>query len=75
MIKVNGIYKLKIIKIFGYNDGCDYKILAEDGENVICEKINGDDAGEKYFFSKEFFIDPEKPDEIYSDIIITEIKK
>ena len=56
MIEVNGIYKLKIIKIFGYNDGCDYKILAEDGENVICEKINGDDAGEKYFFRKEFLL-------------------
>ena len=75
MIEVNGIYKLKIIKNFGYNDGCDYKILAENGENVICEKINGEDAGNRYFFRKEFFIDPEKPNEIYSNIIITEIKK
>jgi len=75
MIELNGIYKLKIIKNFGYNDGCDYKILAENDENVICEKINGEDAGKRYFFRKEFFIDPEKPNEIYSNIIITEIKK
>ena len=75
MIEVNGIYKLKIIRNFGYNDGADYKVLTEYGENVICEKLNGECAGERYFFRKEFFIDPQKPEDIYSNLIITEIKK
>ena len=75
MIEVNGIYKLKHIKNLGKNDESDYKILAVKDENVICEKLNGEVKGTKYFFRKEFFIDPEKPDEIYSDFVITEIKK
>lgn len=69
MIEINGIYKLKHIKDLGKNDEADYKVLAEDGNNVICQKLNGYDAGTKYFFCKEFFIDPEKPDDIYYNLI------
>ena len=69
MIEINGIYKLKHIKNLGKNDEADYKVLAMDGEYIICEKLNGEDAGTKYFFMKEFLIDPEKLDDIYYNLI------
>lgn len=71
MIELNGIYKLKKIRNFKGNDPSDYKVIELIGENnLICEKLNGDYAGEKYLFAREFLIDPDKPNEIYSEIIL-----
>lgn len=73
MIEINGIYKLKQIKEFTNNDTSDYKVkfISKDGRFIGCEKINGYDAGERYIFAIECFIDPEKPD----DIFLGEIKE
>ena len=71
MIELNGIYKLKILKgLGGDRDMSDYKVIAMNGEYIICKKLNGEDAGEQFFFLKEFLIDPEKPNDIYSKIKI-----
>ena len=71
MIELNGIYKLKKIRNFEDNDTSDYKVIQIVGENnLVCEKLNGDYAGEKYLFAREFLIDPDMPDEIYSGIIL-----
>jgi len=67
MIKLNGVYKLKKIKGFERNDDRDYKVIAISEDNiVICENK----SGERYCFMKDFLIDPEYPDVIYSNIII-----
>lgn len=72
MIELNGIYKLKHIKGLTSNDTSDYKVMviSEDGEFIGCEKLNGYDAGERYVFARECFIDPEKPNDIYFGEII-----
>jgi len=69
MIELNGIYKLKKIKGFKNHDTSNYKVVAISGNNVLCEK----ESGERYCFLKNFLIDPEYPDIIYSDIEILEL--
>lgn len=65
MIEINGKYKLKKIKGFDNNDERDYTVIEiYDNETILCKAPDG----EKYFFMKDFLIDPDKPDEIYSDI-------
>ena len=77
MIELNGIYKLKHIIGPVHNDTSDFKVIgfSEDKKVVGCIKLNGEDAGTKYLFLKEFFFDPEKPDEIYSAFILVKNTK
>lgn len=72
MIELNGIYKLKHIKGLTSNNTSEYKVMliSKDGRFVGCVKVNGYNAGEKYIFARECFIDPNKPDDIYLDEII-----
>lgn len=70
MIELNGIYKLKKIKGLKSNDTSNYKVTALLKNNiVVCE----DQSGEHFYFMKDFLIDPEFPDDIYSDIKILEL--
>lgn len=67
MIELNGIYKLKKIKGFKYNDTTNYKIIALlKNDIVICEN----ELGEHYCFKKDFLIDPDYPEIIYSNVEI-----
>ena len=69
MIELNGIYKLKKIKGFEDNDTTNYKIIALLKNNiVICEN----ELGEHYCFKKDFLIDPDYPEIIYSNVEILE---
>lgn len=68
MIELNGKYKLKKIKGWFEKDSEEFLVVGFcENELVACISPNG----EKYVFRKEFLIDPEKPDEIYSNIQIT----
>ena len=70
MIELNGVYKLKKIQGFENNDNGDYKVLAIlEKDIVVCEN----EYGEHYYFMKDFLIDPEYPEKIYSDIKILEL--
>ncbi len=67
MIELGKKYKLKKIKGFMSSDNEYYKVI--DFYNfgtVICENT----CGERFVFMKEFLIDPQKPDDIYSDLIL-----
>lgn len=65
MIEVNGIYKLKIIK--GMKpDESNYKVIYMKDNLLVCEKLDGYMAGSRCAFLKEFLIDPDKPNDIYS---------
>ena len=67
MIELNGIYKLKKIKGFEDNDTTNYKIIALlKNDIVICEN----ELGEHYCFKKDFLIDPDYPEIIYSNVEI-----
>ena len=69
MIELNGIYKLKKIKGFEDNDTTNYKIIALlKNDIVICEN----ELGEHYCFKKDFLIDPDYPEIIYSNAEILE---
>ena len=69
MIELNGIYKLKKIKSFKSNDTSDYKVIALLKNNiVVCEN----QSGEHYCFKKDFLIDPDYPEIIYSNVEIFE---
>ncbi len=71
MIELNGIYKLKLIRNIKCNDTSDYQVIGfSEKDTVICKKLNGEDAGILYLFMKDFLIDPEKPDDIYSNLIV-----
>ena len=70
MIELNGIYKLKKIKGFKSNDTSDYKVIALLKNNIVVCK---NQSGEHFYFMKDFLIDPEFPDDIYSDIKILEL--
>jgi hypothetical protein len=68
MIEVGGIYKLKKIKdFFGTNTEDDFKVLKISGDTVYCQN---EQTKELNMFDKKFFIDPEFPDDIYSDFQI-----
>lgn len=78
MIELDGIYKLKKINSPHItNDDGDYKVIAisDDKKTVVCEKITEPEKGEHYFFMTDFLIDPDNPNEIYTDFIITETKE
>jgi hypothetical protein len=36
---------------------------------VVCENLDGENKGERYLFCKDFLIDPDYPNDIYSSII------
>lgn len=67
MIELGKKYKLKKIKGFENSDNEYYKVIRfYNLDNVICENP----YGERFVFLKEFLIDPAKPNEIYSKLIL-----
>ena len=67
MIELGRKYKLKKIKGFNSSDNEYYKVIGfYNFDGVICENTHG----ERFVFMKEFLIDPQKPDDIYSDLIL-----
>lgn len=56
---------LKKIKGIKNSDNNYYKVIKfYNSDVVICENV----YGERFVFMKEFLIDPDKPDEVYSDL-------
>lgn len=67
MIELDKKYKLKKIKVFRNSDNAYFKVISfYNVDTVICEN----DYGERFVFMKEFLIDSDMPDEIYSDLIL-----
>ncbi len=67
MIELGKKYKLKKIKGFENSDNEYYKVICfYNFDTVICENA----YGERFVFMKEFLIDPQKSDDIYSDLIL-----
>ena len=67
MIELGKKYKLKKIKGFEGSDNEYYKVIGfYNFDTVICEN----QYGERCVFMKEFLIDPQKPYDIYSDLIL-----
>ncbi len=67
MIELGKKYKLKKIKGFKSSDNEYYKVISfYNFDTVICENA----YEERFVFMKEFLIDPQKPDDIYSDLIL-----
>lgn len=65
MIEVGKKYKLKKIKGIKNSDTNYYKVIKfYNSDVVICENA----YGERFLFMKEFLINPDNPDEIYSDL-------
>ena len=66
MIELGKKYKLKKIKGFKSSDNEYYKIIGfYNLDTVICENT----CWERFVFMKEFLIDPQKPDDIYTDLM------
>ena len=66
MIELGKKYKLKKIRGFENSDNEYYKVIGfYNFDTVICENP----YGERFVFMKEFLIDPQKPDGIYSDLM------
>ena len=67
MIELGKKYKLKKIKGFKISDNEYYKVISfYNFDTVICENS----CEERFVFMKEFLIDPDKPEDIYSDLIL-----
>lgn len=67
MIELGKKYKLKKIKGFENSDNEYYKVIGFfNFDTVICENA----YGERFVFMKEFLINPQKSDEIYSDLML-----
>ena len=67
MIELGKKYKLKKIKGFKSSDNEYYKVIGfYNFDTVICENA----YKERFVFLKEFLIDPQKRDDIYSDLIL-----
>lgn len=67
MIELGKKYKLKKIKGFKSSDNEYYKVISfYNFDTVICENS----CEERFVFMKEFLIDPDKPEDIYSDLIL-----
>ncbi len=65
MIELGKKYKLKKFKGIKNSDNTYYKIIKfYNSDIVICENA----YDERFVFMKEFLIDPDKPDEVYSDL-------
>ena len=68
MIEEGKTYKLKKIKdFFGTNIDDEFKVLKIMGDTVYCQNLN---TRELNMFNKNDFIDPEFPEDVYSDIQI-----
>ena len=66
MIELGKKYRLKKIKGFESYDSEYYKVIGFDiFDTVICENT----CRERFVFMKEFLIDPQKPDDIYTDLM------
>ena len=67
MIELGKKYKLKKIKGFKSSDNEYYKVIGfYNFDTVICENT----YGERFAFMKKFLIDSQKPNDIYSDLIL-----
>ena len=67
MIELGKKYKLKKIRDFENSDNEYYKVVSfYNFDTVICENP----YGERFVFMKEFLIVPQKPEDIYSDLIL-----
>lgn len=67
MIELGKKYKLKKIKGFENTDNEYYKVIClYNVDTVICENT----YGERFVFMKEFLINPQKPDDLYSNLIL-----
>ena len=67
MIELGKKYKLKKIRDFNNSDNQYYKVIGfYNFDTVICENS----FDERFVFMKEFLIDPQKSDDIYSDLIL-----
>ncbi len=67
MIELGKKYKLKMIRGLDTSDNEYYKVIDfYNFDTVICENT----CGERFVFMKEFLIDPQKPDDIYSNLIL-----
>ena len=67
MIELGKKYKLKKIRSFENSDNVYYKVIGfYNFDTVICENA----YGERFVFMKEFLIDPQTPEDIYSDLIL-----
>lgn len=70
MIEQYGRYKLKKIRGWEINDNKEYTVIGfYNADTVLCESP----CGELYIFLKEFLIDPEKPNDIYSNIKVRKV--
>lgn len=66
MIELGKKYKLKKIKGFENSDSEYYKVIRfYNFDTVICENT----YGERFVFMKEFLIDLQKHEDIYSDLM------
>ena len=67
MIELGKKYRLKEIKGFENYDNEYYKVIGfYNFDTIIYENT----CGERFVFMKEFLIDPQKSDDIYSDLIL-----
>ena len=67
MIELGKKYRLKKIRGFENSNNEYYKVISlYNFDTVICENT----YGERFVFMKEFLIDPQKPDDIYSYLMI-----
>ena len=67
MIETDKKYKLKKTKGFDNSDNEYYKVIGfYNFDTVICKNS----FGERFVFMKKFLIDPQKPDDIYSNLIL-----
>ena len=67
MIELGKKYKLKKIRGFENSDNEYYKVIGfYNFDTVICENS----FRERFVFMKEFLINPQKPYDIYSDLIL-----
>lgn len=67
MIELGKKYKLKKIRGFENSDNEYYKVIGlYNVDTVICENT----YGERFVFMKEFLINPQKPDDLYSNLIL-----
>ncbi len=67
MIELGKKYRLKKIRNFENSNNEYYKVIRFcNFDTAICENT----CGERFVFMKEFLIDPQKPNDIYSDLIL-----
>ena len=67
MIEIGKKYRLKKLKGWFEKDSEEFTVLCFGEHNIVgCVAPDG----QSYVFNKDFFIDPDKPNEIYADIKI-----